>query len=83
MVLKITPDEMDASDIIDNLKSCGTSLEEPDVNVCKAHTQALIFIIRRLDFAPHNVYELVLSLFRASPLALLAIALLVLILRVT
>ena len=48
MTSEKTPDQWDAEDIITALKPM-RSLSSPTTDMCHAHTNALIWIVRRLD----------------------------------
>jgi hypothetical protein len=76
-----TADEWDAEDIVGSLKTVlyGDGLKAPEVSLCVAHTRALIFLIRRMDHGPRSGFEFALALFKASPGALLGLALLLLV----
>jgi hypothetical protein len=76
-----TPDEWDAEDHIKNLKRFRDGEQRTGPDLCRAHTDVLIWIVRRLDLGPRNGFELALAMFRVSPVALLAAALLIIALK--
>ena len=79
-----TPDQWDAEDHIANLKKFLYQMPAtPDTNLCKAHTEVLIWIVRRLDLSPRTGFEFALALFKVSPAALLSAALLLIVVKYT
>ena len=58
-----TPDQWDAQDIIEGLKPL-RGISAPQAELCHAHTNALIWIVRRLDLAKPDPWTI---LARVSP----------------
>jgi hypothetical protein len=64
-----TPDQWEAAEIIDGLRPLRNH-SVPDPSICNAHTNALIWIVRRLDVAKPDPW---LYLAKASPWTVLFI----------
>jgi hypothetical protein len=58
-----TPDQWDAEDIIEGLKPF-RGISAPSTDMCHAHTNALIWIVRRLDLEKSDPWTF---LARVSP----------------